>query len=104
MREAHLQTEDTDMENVVVVKKKHTVWKVVAIVAAVAALCLIAAKVYQKFFKNKKCSACDAEVEAEAEVDAIEAEEGPEAVEEAFEASADAVIANAEEMEESAEN
>jgi len=90
-------------ENIVVVKKKNKIWTVIAIILAIGTVAVVAAKIYQKFFQKKKCAACDEAVEAEAEVDAIEAE--PEAVEEeAFEVAADAVIANAEEMEESAEN
>ena len=91
-------------ENIVVVKKKSKFWTVVKILLVVGAIALVAAKIYQKFFKNKKCKL--EEVETDEELDALEAAEvEPDvAEEEAFEVSADAVITNAEDMEESAEN
>lgn len=91
-------------ENIVVVKKKSKFWTVVKILLVVGAVALVAAKIYQKFFKNKKCALCEAE--AGEEPDALEAAavEPDAAEEEAFEVSADAVITNAEEMEEAAEN
>ena len=80
--------------NLVVVKKKNTFWKILGIILAVGALCLIAAKVYQKFFK-KKCEECEAPDEEDLpELDVAEEDEA-----EAFEAPAEAVIANAEDME-----
>ena len=81
--------------NLVVVKKKNTVWKVIGVLLAVAALCVVAAKVYQKFFKKKKTDAV-ADLAAAEELPEVEA---PEAEEEAVEVCADAVIANAEDME-----
>lgn len=88
--------------NVVVVKKKNTVWKVIGILLAVGAVCVVAAKVYQKFFKNKKAQAIEANAEEETPEleDCCCEEEAPAAEEEAFEVSAEAVIANAEDMEE----
>lgn len=88
-----------DNGNIVVVKKKSAFWTTVKILLAVGAVCLVAAKLYQKFIKNKK-TVCELDAEEEAPV-LDEATEEP--VEEAFEVSADAVIANAEEMEEAAE-
>ena len=85
--------------NYVVVKKKNPVWKVLGILLAIGALCVVAAKVYQKFFKNKKAAVCEAEEEnlplAETEEESDEAE--------AFEAPAEAVIADSENMEENAD-
>ncbi|MBQ2734348.1 MAG: hypothetical protein IJF33_00800 [Clostridia bacterium] len=91
-------------ENIVVVKKKSKFWTVVKILLVVGAIALVAAKIYQKFFKNKKCKL--GEAEADEELDALEAAEAEPDVaeEETFEVSADAVITNAEDMEESAEN
>ena len=90
-------------ENIVVVKKKSKFWTVVKILLVVGAVALVAAKIYQKFFKNKKCALCEAEEAEETEALAA-AEETDTAEEETFEVSADAVITNAEDMEESAEN
>ena len=91
-------------ENIVVVKKKSKFWTVVKILLVVGAVALVAAKIYQKFFKNKKCALCEAEDAEETEALAAAEEETDTAEEETFEVSADAVITNAEEMEESAEN
>ena len=86
--------EEMENSNIVVVKKKHTVWKIIGIILAVGALCLVAARVYQKFFKKKCCKA--EELDAEDELAAVEpAEEA----DETFEVPAEAVIANAEDME-----
>lgn len=81
--------------NLVVVKKKNTVWTVIKILLAVGAVCLVAAKIYQKFFKNKKASA--EEIKAEDETPEIAEAEAVE--DDAFEVPAEAVIANAEDME-----
>ncbi len=83
------------MENqeIVVVKKKHTVLKVIGIVLAVAAVCVVAYKVYQKFFKKK-----NEELEEGEELDALNATAEDEAA--CLEVTAEAVIANAEDMEE----
>lgn len=89
--------------NVVVVKKKHTFWKVVGVLLAIGAICVVAAKVYQKFFKNKKVDELEADVEEDLpEIEGCCEEEAPAAEETTFEVSAEAVIANAEDMEESA--
>ncbi len=88
--------------NVVVVKKKHTFLKVVGVLLAVGAACVVAAKLYQKFAK-KKAEALPADTEEEAlEIEGCCEEEAPTAEEEPFEVSAEAVIANAEDMEEPA--
>ena len=82
--------------------KMSTVWKILAALAAVAALCVVGVKLYQKFAKKKEEAIDGAEdtkaLEApEAEADeAVAEEEAPEA----FEVPAEAVIANAEDMEE----
>ncbi len=84
--------------NIVVTKKKSAFWTVVGILLAVAAACLIAAKVYQKFFKKKKDELAEPETEDAPLLDV--AEEAVEDTEEAtFEVPAEAVIANAEDME-----
>ena len=44
-------------ENIVVVKKKHRVLKIITILLAIGAACVVAAKIYQKYFKNKKVGA-----------------------------------------------
>lgn len=80
-------------------KKSGIVWKIVGIVLAVAGLCLVAVKVYQKFFKKKKEEL--AEAEEVLEIEGAEAEEAAEETE-TFEAPAEAVIANAEELVEEA--
>ncbi len=73
-------------DNIVVVEKKNTVWKVLGILLAIAALCAAAVVIYQKFFKKKQTDICEA--------DALEEM----ADEELFSADADAVIDDAEEM------
>ena len=76
-------------ENYVVVKKKNTVWKVLGILLAVAALCVAAVALYKKFFKKKQ-----KELDEVAELELLD----DVCDEDAFEASAEAVIVNAEEM------
>ena len=83
---------------VVVVKKKSTFWKVVKILLAVGALCLIAAKVYRKFFQKNTEVVVDEDADEATDVDLL-AEEDADVEEEAFEVPAEAVIANAEDME-----
>ena len=78
-------------------EKKSTLWLVVKIVLAVGAVCAVAAVVYHKFFRKKKEELLE---EAE-ELEALDVAEEPIDEEPPFEASAEAVIANAEEMEES---
>ncbi len=84
------------MENneVVVVKKSNPVWKIIGIIMAIAGLCFIAVKVYNKFFRKPK----PALEEAEEEIPAVEGEEEAAPEVETFEVEADAVIANAEDM------
>ncbi len=85
------------MENeVVVVKKGNTFLKVLGILLAIGAICFAAVKVYNKFFR-KKTDALEAD-EADDEV-ALEDATEEEAAEEVFEVPAEAVIANAEQME-----
>ncbi len=79
-------------------KKSGIVWRVIGIVLAVAGLCLVAAKVYQKFIKKKKEAL--AEAEEILEIEGAEEEAAEET--ETFEAPAEAVIANAADMEEEA--
>lgn len=74
-------------------EKKNTFWKVVTAILAIGAICAAAAVVYHKFFRKKQEELIDAE-----EIPALDGEE--EIVEEPFEVSADAVIANVEDMEE----
>ena len=87
------------MDNMIYVKKENGLWKAIKIVLAVAAISFVAYKVYQMFFKKK-----DTELEVEeldTALDPIEldlADEETEAID-AFEVSADAVIANVEDME-----
>ena len=89
------------MDNYVVVKKKNTLWKVIGIILAIGALCVIAAMVYEKFFKNRKPAVCEADTEElPASDEAVEEAEAEEA--EALVADAEAVIADSENMEEAA--
>ena len=85
--------------NIVVVKKKSKFWTVVGILLAVGAVCLVAAKLYQKFVKNKKAAQADID---DADVpEALDCAE-KELADETFEVPAEAVIANAEDMDEGA--
>ncbi len=82
------------MQNeLVVTKKGNRFWKVVGILLAIAGVCFIAYKVYNKYFRKPA-----AVLEEGEEVPAVEG--GEEAVEapETFEVNADAVIANAADM------
>ncbi len=83
------------MENndVVVVKKGNPFWKIVGIILAIAGVCFIAVKVYNKFFRKPKPEL----EEGEEEIPAVEGAEEVAPVE-TFEVEADAVIANAEDM------
>lgn len=76
--------------------KKNTFWKVLAALAAIAALCVVGVKLYRKFNKKKETEALD---EAE-DLLMPSADDEVEAEEEAFEVPAEAVIANADDMEE----
>ncbi|MBQ7335818.1 MAG: hypothetical protein IJW92_05045 [Clostridia bacterium] len=82
------------MEN----KKGHRFLKVVGILLAIGAVCFVAVKVYNKFFRKPK-----PELEEGEEVPAVEGAEDI-AAEETFEVPAEAVIANAADMEASEEN
>ncbi len=85
-------------QNVVYVEKKNGFWKFVKVALVVAAAAYVAVKVYQKYFKKVEVEIDDAE-ELDAELEPIEIELSDDtAQEDAFEASAEAVIANAEEM------
>ena len=86
-------------QNIVVVKKKSTFWTVVKILLAVGAICLVAAKVYQKFFKKKTIEVIEDADDLSDMTDADDvAVEETTAEEETFEVAAEAVIANAEDM------
>ena len=87
-----------DNSNYVVVKKKNKVWTVIGILLAIGAVCLVAAKLYQKFVKNKK--AAEAELDEADEPEALDCAEEAAVEEEAVEVPAEAVIANAEDMDE----
>jgi len=81
-------------------KKKSTFWTVVGILLAVAALCVVAAKVYQKFFKKKRTEVIEAtEGETELLEAAEDADESADTEAEVLEVPAEAVIANTEDME-----
>ena len=88
-------------QNIVVVKKKSTFWTVVKILLVVGAVCLVAAKLYQKFFKKKTVEVLEDadDLAALDAADEVPTENVVEA-EETFEVPADAVIANVEDMEE----
>lgn len=87
------------MENqsVVYVEKKNGFWKFVKVALAVAAVAFVAVKVYQKFFKKTEI---EMDEELDTELESLELDLSDDVAEEdVFEASADAVIANAEDME-----
>ena len=90
-----------EKSNVVVTKKKSTFWTVVGILLAVAAVCVVAAKVYRKFFKKKQTEELAPEADEAVLLD--EPNEADDAAADAdcdaLEVPADAVIANAEDME-----
>ncbi|MBO5295675.1 MAG: hypothetical protein J6B71_10595 [Clostridia bacterium] len=90
-------------QNIVVVKKKSTFWTVVKILLIVGAVCLVAAKIYQKFFKKKTVEVLEDadDLAALDAADEVPTENVVEA-EETFEVPAEAVIANAEDMEDTA--
>ena len=75
-------------------EKKNTFWKIFAAILAIGAVAATAAVVYHKFFRKKKEELVEAE-----ELPALDGEDAI-AEEETFEVSADAVIANVEDMEE----
>lgn len=80
-------------EKIVVVEKKNWIWKVVAIAAAVAALTVAAIAIWKKLSKKK-----NEEPEELDEIDLLDEIEEALAEEDAFEAPAEEVIANAEEL------
>ncbi len=84
----------------IVVKKENRFWKVVKVLLVLGAVCFVAVKVYNKFFRKKK-ELLDAEdtEEVDALADAVDAEDAEEPVEQesTFEASADAVLDSVEE-------
>ena len=87
------------MQNeVVVVKKGNRFLKVLGILLAIGALCYAAVKIYNKYFR-KETLALDAEDASADEVALEDATEEAAVAEEAFEVPAEAVIANAEQME-----
>lgn len=78
--------------------KMSIVWKILAAVAAVAALAAVGVVLYRKFVKKK----ADEAIDEVADLDALEeADEAcVDAEEECLEVPAEAVIANADDMEE----
>jgi len=91
-----------DQQNVVYVEKKSGFWRFVKVALVVAAVAYVAVKVYQKYFKKIELDLDTEELDTELEPLALDFSDDV-AEEETFEASADAVIANAEEMEVSTE-
>lgn len=92
------------MENEIVVKKTSGWVKFLKIALAVAAVATVAIIVYNKFFKKKKKA--KEELAAEAEEDVAElpvADEVAEVEEAPFEVAAEAVIDNAENMDDQTE-
>ncbi len=79
-------------------KTGRTILKILGILLAIGAVCLVVAKIYKKFFKKD-----EPVLEAQAdEVDALAEETAAEEVattEDSFEVPAEAVIANADQME-----
>jgi len=79
-------------------KTGKTILKILGILLAIGAVCLVVAKIYKKFFKKE-----EPVLEAQAdEVDALAEENAAEetaATEDSFEVPAEAVIANADQME-----
>ena len=87
-----------EYQNTVYVEKKSGFWRFVKIALVVAAVAYVAVKVYQKYFKKEELELEAEELDTELEPLALDlSDESFE--EDAFEASADAVIANVEEME-----
>ncbi len=81
-------------------KTGKTILKIIGILLAVGAVCFIAVKLYKKFFKKEEpvLEAAADDVDAIAEESAVAEEEVP-AYEDSFEVPAEAVIANADQME-----
>ena len=89
-----------ELQDVVYVeKKKSGFWSFVKVALVVAAAAYVAVKVYQKYFKKVDVELDDAE-ELDEALEPLELDLSDDTVEDGvFEASADAVIANAEDME-----
>ena len=88
-----------ETQNVVYVKQKSTFWTVVKVLLVVAGVCLIAARIYQKIRAKTAAALLEEPEEVELFDDLLEEAEVVEDAEEAFEVPAEAVIANAEDME-----
>ena len=87
-----------DQNVVYVEKKKSGFWGFVKVALVVAAAAYVAVKVYNKYFKKIEVEIDDEEA-LDADLESLELDLSVESVEEdTFEASAEAVIANAEEM------
>lgn len=79
-----------------------TIFKILGILLAIGAVCFVAVKLYKKFFKKEEPVLEGAADEVEALEEGAEAEEVAEEVvtrEDSFEVPAEAVIANADQME-----
>ena len=78
-----------------------TILKILGILLAIGAVCFVAVKIYQKFFKKEEnvLEGSADEVDALAEGSAEEAAEEAAVEEDSFEVPAAAVIANADQME-----
>ena len=87
-----------DQNVVYVEKKKSGFWGFVKAALVVAAVAYVAVKIYNKYFKKIEVE-IDEEEALDAELESLELDLSVESVEEdTFEASAEAVIANAEEL------
>ena len=86
---------------VYVEKKSGGFWRFVKVALVVAAVAYVGVKVYQKYFKKEEL-ALDSDEELDAaldtELEPLELDVSDDFSEETFEASADAVIANAEDL------
>ena len=82
-------------------KTGKTILKIIGILLAVGAVCFIAVKLYKKFFKKEEpvLEAAADDVDAIAEESAVAEDEEVPAYEDSFEVPAEAVIANADQME-----
>ena len=88
-----------DQNVVYVEKKKSGFWGIVKVALVVAAVAYVAVKVYNRYFKKIELEIDDTE-ELDAELEPLELDLSDDSVEDdVFEASADAVIANTEDME-----
>ena len=88
-----------DQNVVYVEKKKSGFWGFVKVARVVAAVAYVAVKVYNRYFKKIELEIDDTE-ELDAELETLELDLADDsATDDVFEASADAVIANTEDME-----